>query len=172
MSAVEEVTTPAPASQFAGTAQEFLSQVSYDTSTRAQRRARGDHALLARLQEQLGNEGLLSSLRSDQAEDAIEMVEASLWGEWRLSGDDSTPILERLDAHLLPAQETWVAHRAQQAEANARLAQQRSVEALNELRGWIGLHRQRVTEGQELIKHLEADLAAKAEALGVLAWPQ
>lgn len=105
------------------------------------RRIEGDLALLAELQQACGR-----LRRGDRGATVAELALAALadcvhrveqrFPAWELAGDDSGPLLERLDAHFKPLQAVWMRerlardedvqhHARESAEAETRLAEQR-----------------------------------------------
>lgn len=123
-----------PLSEFDGDPRAFLNTLSYSSSTRitpeVQRRWQGDQRLLSLLDQALYRGPLVAirDLPEDVIRQCVEEVERVHCGEWRLEGDahrprnESTPILERLDAHFRPMQEQLVERRREQeADRERRL---------------------------------------------------
>jgi molybdopterin converting factor small subunit len=166
----------APLSDFRGDLRGFLTRLSYasdhgGTTSRQARRYEGDARLLARLQPFVGPDGCVGELGEETLRDVVGEVEDELIDRWRLSGEESQPILERLDAHFAGQQEAWLKQRREQEAHTALLARDREMQRLDELRIGISVARQAVKDIQARVKAMERELAAQAKRLGLPAWP-
>lgn len=166
---------PVAFSGWGGSAAAFAQRLNYggeDARDRDRRRGHGDLAFLGRVQDAIGPNRAVNSISESELEDVVDETERDLWSDrWRLSGDEGTPTMERVDKHFSKPQQQWAAEvecRARARELQERQAKERQ---LVELRGHIGLGRERVEEGKALLEAMEADLAAAAADLGVPAWP-
>lgn len=167
---------PIPFSEWGGSAATFVQRLNYGgqgASEREQRRGLGDHKFLGGVQDALGPYRSVSSITESELEDVVDQVERELWSaRWRLSGDEDMPLLQRVDLHFQKPQRQWVEAQKQQAREREVRDRQAKERELNELRGHIGLTRQRIAEEEAMVEAMESDLAALAEKLGVPAWPQ
>jgi len=165
-----------PLSESRGDLRGFLTRLSYASdlrgvTSRQARRFEGDARLLARLQPLIGPDGCVGELGEETLLDMVAEVEDELIDRWRLQGDESRPILERLDAHFARQQEAWLKQRREQEAHTALLARDREMQGLDALRIGISMGRQAVKDTEARVEAMERELAAEAERLGVPAWP-
>jgi hypothetical protein len=175
MATETEIVAAVPFSGFRGDAHEFLTRVSYTcpgeaVRARDMRRAEGDCLLLTRVLSAVGPDGCAAELGEETLRDIVEEVEDRLPG-WRLSGDDSQSVLERLDAHFAGRQRAWLEQRRERDALLAARARAEQEHALDELRAGIATARQALKDTEARIEAMEDQLAAEAERLGVPVWP-
>ncbi len=147
-----------PLSQFVPvrSMREFVGRLGYDGKRPGvAERFRGDHQLLDGLDKALrhrrGRVGAVvrngyvladepgylpcvGDLPESVVRDCVDEVARERFGQWQLKGNDDEPILDRLDAHFAPLQQTWATRRREQVELAERRAQARRDAAEREAR--------------------------------------
>jgi hypothetical protein len=162
-----------PPSRWEGSVTSFFARCRWDQDAgwRARARAHGDHLLLANIAGELGAHRPLSSITEEELATVVDATEERLDGKWLLDGDESTPMLERLDAHFEPATRQWLAEQERLARVREDQDRVLAAEQLNVLRREIMAGRAILEDTQTRLAAFEQQLEAEAAAQGVKAWP-
>jgi len=163
-----------PFSRWGGSVTSFQRRLFYDTHGRERdrRRALGDHAFLGRLRDAVGDLRPLESLNERELEDVVDDTERAMWDDrWRLTGEETAPIRERLDQHFAKPQAAWVVEQERMARQREERERQAAAEQLDVLRREILAGRQILEDTEARLKAFEDQLEQEAAAQGVQAWP-